>query len=301
MPRRLSEAGSKASADSAESQPHSSRNLPASMPVPAAPRRAAPPRKKPSKPTAPPPPVPEDGPDLENAPPKTDAPAASEPKAISEMQMEIAPPTEALVTPLPPTPTPAESASSASSESMKVQENRQSIEVIPSNDAKDSTQVVAPPDPEVIPQAPSPPDSRMESPSPRESEAEAMEIDDETRRRQVAERIAKMGGINPLAAPLAQRKTSSASEDLASPEVAAPPLPADVEQKRAQTELRAESPAAEAKEALQEGDDAKPISEHPDAKDKETKIDSPSLSPAPTSDREENGGDKSVNEVDGKY
>lgn len=203
--RRLSEAGSLASIESTES--HASRTPPVSMPVPAAPRRAAPPRKKPAKPTAPPPPVPEaEVEDTDAATPTTAEELPSE--SAPEDKAKVAPPTEALVTPLPPTP-------AAEVVEATLEDEEESSGLSPdSGPAKDEPASLETP---VSPRAHSP-EEMLQEDETKDVDPEP-EIDEDTRRRQVAERIAKMGGINPFAVPVPSRRQSSQVSEEATPSV----------------------------------------------------------------------------------
>ncbi|KAF5319923.1 hypothetical protein D9611_011013 [Ephemerocybe angulata] len=203
--RRLSEAGSLASIDSTESQ--ASRTPPVSMPVPAAPRRAAPPRKKPAKPTAPPPPVPEaEVEDADAAAPTTAEELPSEPAPNDKA--DVAPPTEALVTPLPPTP-------AAEVVEATLEDEEESSGLSPDSDpVKDEPASLETP---VGPRAHSPEEVLQEGET--KNDDPEPEIDEDTRRRQVAERIAKMGGINPFAVPVPSPRQSSKVSEEATPSV----------------------------------------------------------------------------------
>ncbi|RXW25393.1 hypothetical protein EST38_g482 [Candolleomyces aberdarensis] len=193
------------------SDSQSAKSPPSSMPVPAVPRRAAPPRRKPQKPTAPPPPVPEAEGEKEPSAtsheslPSHDIAATELAEKIEQVQV-----TEVTTPGSPPAisgkdETTAE-APSAVSEAPAIREVPK--EPLSESDVKDPI-ALGKAEPAVEQQHD---EDEPEAPGEAEPEPEP-ELDEEARRRQVAERIAKMGGINPFAAQLPPRRQSSRIEE----------------------------------------------------------------------------------------
>jgi len=215
--RKNSESASLLSVDSADSVPARS---PSSMPVPAVPRRAAPPRKKVSKSPAPPP--------------------IEQEEVAEQKEQEVTLPTaEALELQQPAAVTGEETLTEILAEPpvvehvVKTPETAFDHPVAPSQppivehqEDPASSEPSLPPQLPVHVQASSEVEMEVLKPT-REVEAdqaEEEEEEEEARRKRVAEKLAKMGGVNPfaLATSRPQRQTSISSVE-AAPVSASPP------------------------------------------------------------------------------
>ncbi|EFI27173.1 hypothetical protein CC1G_14998 [Coprinopsis cinerea okayama7 len=214
-----------ASVSSSES--HGSKSPP-SMPVPAMPRRAAPPRKKASKPQQPPPPPPPPPP-VEVA--AQDAVVSQESEEPSQAQEKVVK-EEVDVKPDDVSQEHEDKGESVVPETLKdTQEAASSVtptedtEVsgqVPEHASADSSVEAQPPvqQPAQVSEEVQTVDEKHSGKDVEDGESEESEEDEETRKRKVADRLARMGAVNPLALP---RRDSSSAAPLSS----SPPTTAD--------------------------------------------------------------------------
>ena len=197
------------------------------MPVPSVPRRAAPPRKKPAKPSAPPPSIPE--PETEDV--KSETP--SEAVVPTEIPLPQSPPqnreaAEATLVTEPSVSPPALEVASSPEEAApaKVAGERDKEA---DGKSEETPQVVQEKAQQPVDEEPS-----AEPPVAVVEEKEE-EVDEEEKRRRVAERISRMGGINPFAAPLPPRRQSTLSAKSQTEEPTTPPITESTESKEVST------------------------------------------------------------------
>ncbi|KAJ2934491.1 hypothetical protein H1R20_g2605, partial [Candolleomyces eurysporus] len=199
------------------SDSQSAKSPPSSMPVPAVPRRAAPPRRKPQKPTAPPPPVPETEGEKEPSPTSHDS-LPSHDIAATELAEQVE-----QVQLTPGSPPAISGKAETTAEVPSAVSEAPAIPEVPKEPPSESEAKEAPAQEKAEPVVEGHDEHETEAPGEADPEPEP-ELDEETRRRQVAERIAKMGGINPFAAQLPPRRQSSRIEEPAeNSEEPAPP------------------------------------------------------------------------------
>lgn len=217
------------------------------MPLPAAPRRTAPPRKKPAKPSAPAPPPPELN--EENEEPTTGetyiapdseiaAPAAASLGTEGEDDQQKTSEAEPHIVEAPK-PLIKAPGSAVPEAGIKVEPVDDDEAVVDSPDAKIVTEVEPTTSVEIEEEEAASPVAEERKPAvlqteedvepaaagkPEVTENDEDEDEEVARRRRVAERLAKMGGINPFAPP-PQRKASVSSEDPHSPPAVSPTVP----------------------------------------------------------------------------
>ena len=221
--RKNSESASLLSVDSADPVPARS---PSSMPVPAVPRRAAPPRKKVSKSPSGPPPIEQEEEVAEQKEQEVTLPAAEalelqQPAAVTgeeslTEEIQAKPPVVEHVAKIVESPETTFDHPVAPSQPPIVEQQEDSASSEPS----------LPPQLPVPVQASSEVEMEVLKPA-REVEADQAEEEEEeevARRKRVAEKLAKMGGVNPfaLATSRPQRQTSVTSIE-AAPVSASPP------------------------------------------------------------------------------
>ncbi|KAJ3835415.1 hypothetical protein F5878DRAFT_628000 [Lentinula raphanica] len=197
--RKTSDASSLLSPDPAASVSTSPRT-PSSMPVPAAPRRAAPPRRKAAKSPAPPPPPTEEQEPAVIAPSTEQEPEVPVPSSVDDEKVGVPDKvidqtisTKPLVDDVPP-------------ESEITEEPATIVPVEETPIPTNKTEYQVPETIEAIPSVSASVTEEGEAPVPVETEEE----DEASRRKRVAERLAKSGGVNPFALPPQRRPSSSA-------------------------------------------------------------------------------------------
>jgi hypothetical protein len=156
--------------------------------------------------------------------------SASTAEAVAEPVAEAVPPKAALATPLPTSPAPAETAGAVpvpSNEMLETATNEPPAawltpEITENTDSRLATPEAA--KPQAIVEEP---ETKAEDEKEYEAASE-VKLDEETKRRQVAERVTRMGGINPFSAPdLPRRQSSNTSEASVQPP---PPVEKESEQ-----------------------------------------------------------------------
>ena len=185
--------GTGTGSDAGSPTPSHSRSPPPSMPAPAVPRRTAPPRRKPPKSPVPPPPEVEPEASLIEAAQAESAPLATQ---VTEEHLEVLADVEPLT-----------------------KEERREVEVQPVEEVETMHDLVG----DDAHDDAAHEVAMVEEPEQQRPEEEEEEEEAETRRKRIAERIAKMGAINPLAPPPISR--GSVSDEV---EVGSPPASASV-------------------------------------------------------------------------